>query len=66
MKSFTYILRDSGKQCTATIIKPDGHGTDIATFTSQRSISDARSRARQWAEKRVAFYNANFPDLTKE
>jgi hypothetical protein len=64
MKPFTYILKGNGKHCTATIFRPNGSGIDINTMTSQRN--DAKSRAKKWAEKRVAFYNANFPDLTEE
>jgi hypothetical protein len=64
MKPFTYVLKGSGKQCTATIIRPDGHGVDIATFTSERDTSRTKARAKKWAEKRVAYYNANFPELT--
>jgi hypothetical protein len=66
VKAFTYVLKNSGKSCIATVIRPDGHGVDITTFTSQRSLSDARSRAKKWAEKRVEFYNANFSHLYKE
>ena len=66
MRPFTYVLEGNGRLCTVTIIRPDGHGVDIATFTSERDTSKTRWRAKKWAEKRVAFYNANFPNLTEE
>ena len=66
MKRFTYALKNSGNSCIAIILRPDGHGVDINTYTSLTNMSTARYNAKKWAEKRVAYYNANYPELTED